>query len=171
MTLVAYSSRLRQYPGDIVRPEFEKQRDAVVAKECLCVGLSNAASLCYEVPFLKSRTAVNICPGPNIVNFSKVVSLRTMIDHIYGRADILTNPNRPHMFIAEMKLYFNYLKERLSNGNGDPKRTSWHETFVRNLTEAIAYYQSLPIDAVINREAFDQALVDALHELQPAVTD
>jgi hypothetical protein len=149
-------------------PEFEKLKSNVLAKECLCIGLSNAASISYQEPFLNNLSAVNVCPGPNIVNFSKVVSLQTMTDHIYGRTDIMTNPNRPHMFIAEMKLYFNYLKGLLVNGNGDTndsKRKAWYQNFIRNLSDAITYYRNLPEDAIANREAFNQDLSDAEKEL------
>jgi hypothetical protein len=148
--------------------EFEKQHAAVVAKECLCVGLSNAASLCYQEPLVKRRSAVNICPGPNIVNFSKTVSLKTMIDHIYGRLDIISNPHRVHMFIAEMNLYFSYLKSQLGRDQGKPlegKQKSWYQTFVSNLADAIAYYQNLPEEAIAAREAFDRALSDAKRSL------
>lgn len=53
--------------------EFNKQIANVLAKECLCVGLSNAAVKTYHLdPLLKKSTAVNICPGPNIAYFSRI---------------------------------------------------------------------------------------------------
>ena len=42
-----------------------------VDKECLCVGLSNAAAINYGEEFVKNLNAVTICPGPNIANFFK----------------------------------------------------------------------------------------------------
>ena len=148
--------------------EFEVQKTDVLAKECLCVGLSNAASLCHEEPFLKNLKAVTICPGPNIVNFSKVVSLKTMTDHIYGRTNLVSNKQRPHVFVAEMKIYINYLKEQLTKGNGDtndPKRKNYYQTFLRNMSDAIQYYQDLLKSFVDNRESFGQALLNAKKEL------
>ena len=65
--------------------ELKTQEEEVLSKECLCIGLSNAASKVYEQPFVKKQEAVTICPGPNIVNFSKIASLQEMVDHIYGR--------------------------------------------------------------------------------------
>jgi len=62
--------------------EYQKQLTTVLDKECLCIGLSNAAAIAYEKPFLKKLEAVTICPGPNIAHFSSVVSLQTMVDHI-----------------------------------------------------------------------------------------
>lgn len=152
--------------------EFEKQTNDVLAKECLCVGLSTSAAIKYDQEFLKNRTAVNICPGPNIVNFSKVVSLKTMIDHIYGRADIITNKFRPHMFIAEMKLYFNYLTELMQNDESpDQKQKMFYESFIKNLTTAVQYYKNLPESISRNYDAFRQELEKAEIELKSIIRE
>ncbi|MBV6442513.1 MAG: hypothetical protein DYG98_16105 [Haliscomenobacteraceae bacterium CHB4] len=148
--------------------EYEKQKAEVLAKECLCIGLSNAASLCYEEPFLKNLKAVTVCPGPNIVNYSKVVSLQTMTDHIYGRTNLVTNAQRPHMFIAEMKLYVKYLKEQLMNEDGimkDVKKTAHYRMFHRNLSDSIQYYKNLQQLFFADQADFGQALQNAEEEL------
>lgn len=149
---------------ELPEAEFEKLQSEVLEKECLCIGLSNSAALAHGVTFLEKHPAVNICPGPNIVNFSKVVSLKTMIDHIYGRVDLVNNPGRPHMFIAEMKLYINYLKEQLISKFTeleDRKTRNYFRSFIGNLSDAIVYYQNLPEDAVVNRPCFDAELSKA----------
>ncbi|NUQ25971.1 MAG: hypothetical protein HUU34_18635 [Saprospiraceae bacterium] len=148
--------------------EFEAQKADVLGKECLCVGLSNAAALSYDEPFLKNLKAVNICPGPNIVNFSKIVSLKAMTDHIYGRTNLVTNKQRPHVFLAEMKLYINYLKEQLVKENGvtsDTKRRNYYQSFIQNLSEAINYYQNMLQNFLDDQESFKQALQYAKGEL------
>jgi hypothetical protein len=147
--------------------EYAIQKAAILEKECLCVGLSNAAALCYQEVFLKNLKAVNICPGPNIVNFSEIVSLQTMTDHIYGRTNIVSNPNRPHMFIAELNIYLNFLKEELSKENSEieRKKLAYYQLFIQNLTEAIVYYHNLPIEAIEDRSAFEQELIQAENEL------
>lgn len=108
---------------DLPEPEYKRLLEEVLDKECLCIGLSNAAAINYSQTLSKNLSAVNICPGPNIVNFSEVVSLQTMTDHIYGRKNILTNNYRPHMFITELNLYINYLKEQLENDFRDNQLT------------------------------------------------
>ncbi|MBK8875602.1 MAG: hypothetical protein IPN13_17465 [Bacteroidetes bacterium] len=120
--------------------------EEVTRKECLCVGLSNAASLKNQIPFIKNLKAVNICPGPNIVNFSKRVSLATMIDHIYGRINLITNKNRRHVFIKELYLYIDYLKELIAKEEeitSDIKKSKFYKNFMTNLDNGIAYYQHL----------------------------
>ncbi|MBI3233587.1 MAG: hypothetical protein HYZ42_06030 [Bacteroidetes bacterium] len=149
--------------------EFEKQKSDLLAKECLCVGLSNAASLSYNEPFLKKLKAVNICPGPNIVNFSGLVSLKTMVDHIYGRANILINKERPHFFIAELNLYINYLKNELSKETdikADTKRKMYYQVFIRNLSDAISHYYKLAEESVISSEGFEEGLINGEREIE-----
>lgn len=131
---------------NLPEPEYMRQLNDVLGKECLCVGLSNAAAISYKETFIKRLNAVNICPGPNIINFSKAVSLQSMTDHIYGRQNILTNPDRPHMFIAELNLYIDYLKEQLYEDTRlghFSKRKKHLAFFYQNLRNGIAYYRQL----------------------------
>lgn len=126
--------------------ELHVQVAEVLKKECLCIGLSNSAAINYSETFVKKTEAVTICPGPNIVNFSKVVSLKTMVDHIYGRADIITSVNRPHMFIAELHLYIDYLKEKLIadyNKGELMKMKKYYASFCKNIHEGISYYRAI----------------------------
>ncbi len=146
---------------DLPGPVYKKQLSEVLDKECLCVGLSNAAAIKYNEPFVKKLDAVTICPGPNIANFSEVVSLQTMADHIYGRTNILSNSNRPHMFIAELYLYIDYLKEKLTEdletGQFD-RNKKYYAAFYQNLRNGISYYGCLPGVALTSREPFIKAL-------------
>lgn len=131
----------------LAEPEYKKQLNDVLDKECLCIGLSNAAAINYKQTFIKKLDSVTVCPGPNIANFSEVVSLQTMAGHIYGRENILTDTNRPHMFIKELHLYIDYLKEQLE-GDDQPKTFSkkkkYYTSFYQNLREGISYYRKLP---------------------------
>jgi hypothetical protein len=148
--------------------EYNTQLNEVLEKECLCVGLSNAAAITYDEPFLKNLPSVNICPGPNIANFSKVVSLQTMVDHIYGRTNILSNPNRPHMFIAELNLYMDYLKEQLEADKFSGqliKKKKYYTSFFKNLNDGITYYRYLPGIPQAERTEFLNALDDTILEL------
>lgn len=149
---------------NLPEPLYKKQLQDVLDKECLCVGLSNSAAIHYNHTFIKTLKAVNICPGPNLVNFSEVVSLQTMTDHIYGRKNIIARTNRPHMFITELFLYIDYLKEELKNDmeNGQSnKKQKYYTSFYQNLRDGILYYRNLPGVAKENRNAFLKALEDA----------
>lgn len=153
---------------NLPEPEYKRQLNDVLDKECLCVGLSNAAAISYNETFIKKLNAVNICPGPNIANFSKVVSLQTMIDHIYGRRNILTQTNRPNMFIAELHLYIDYLKEQLEDDiqpEQFSKKKKYYASFYQNLRDGIMYYRRLPGISGTGKHQFTEALFNAEEEL------
>ena len=108
----------------------------------------------------------SVCCGPNIVNFSKVASLEEMVSHIYGRLSLLTNPDRPHMFIRELSLYVDYLRDELQRASDGllDKTTKSFQEFKQNLNDAIEYYKSLAEQiGAEQRERFLREL-DALFE-------
>jgi hypothetical protein len=127
------------------KKEYDRQLQDVLDKECLCVGLSNAAIKNHKLKPFTKRKAVNVCPGPNIAYFSEIVSLKKMVDHIYGRTNILHGEERPHMFIKELALYVDYWNELLSELTGvvDSKRKTYIESFHQNLEQGISYYRQL----------------------------
>jgi hypothetical protein len=148
--------------------EYSKQAEQVMAKECLCVGLSNSAAITYKETFLHKQNAVNICPGPNIANFSEVVSLQTMTDHIYGRKNVAIKQNRPNMFIAELHLYIDYLKEQLEGDSEHDrlnKRKKYFASFYQNMREGIAYYSQLPGISKGHQKSFLESLEMASLEM------
>jgi hypothetical protein len=129
---------------DLSPTEFSRQYDHVVSKECLCIGLSNAASIKYDLPLVKNLKAVTICPGPNIAYFNRIVSLREMTDHIYGRGNVLSNLERPHMFIKELRLNVQYMKEQAHELNeDDAKRSKEIVEFGSQLLAGIRYYRGI----------------------------
>ncbi|GAA4751098.1 hypothetical protein [Flavisolibacter ginsenosidimutans] len=152
---------------ELPETEYQKQLAGVLDKECLCIGLSNAAAINYEKPLVKNMQAVAICPGPNIAHFSNVVSLQTMTDHIYGRANIMDDDNRPHMFIAELNLYINYLKEETGNDlMPDVKKKKYYEGFCQNLLQGISYYQNLDAPVSAKNPSFDRSLQKAKERVE-----
>jgi hypothetical protein len=124
--------------------EYIQQFNEVVSKECLCIGLSNAAIVKYDLPPVKNLTAVTICPGPNIAYFNKTVTLKEMTDHIYGRANILGDQDRPHMFLKELQLNVQYLNEQAQElKSGDVKQMKDVIDFGKQLLVGIDYYRGL----------------------------
>ena len=147
--------------------KYQRQVDDVLAKECLCIGLSNAAPIKYEEPFIKKLKSITICPGPNIVNFSKVVTLRDMTDHIYGRKDIMQKPNRSSMFVNELRLYIDFLQKEIEGTFNPTTRDfkNW-EKFINNLLDGIEHYGVLLENYVIgNRFQFGMDLEEAKMEI------
>jgi hypothetical protein len=117
----------------------------ITEKACLCEGLGASALLKDHMRPAHKLEAVAICPGPNLAYFSKIVSLRTMVDHIYGRISLLNENDRANMFINEMKLYVDYLKrefEQVKHAATDKQRR-YIENFKANMLNGIQYYEEL----------------------------
>ncbi|MNY11365.1 hypothetical protein D3C86_1443920 [compost metagenome] len=155
---------------DLSLAEKEKQIEAVLSKECLCIGLSNSAALNYNTFFLKNLTAVTICPGPNIAYFDKKVSLKEMVDHIYGRIDLLANKYRPDLFTKELQLYVDYFKEQVDEltESFQEKKQKYVVEFKKNLEEGIDYYKKLApaLSEYKIGNKFEEGLKNAEKQLQ-----
>ena len=97
---------------------------------------------------------VTVCPGPNLAYFSGNYSLKELTDHIYGRKNVLSG-YRPHVFIKELQLYINYLKELVDSTDFSNKREAKKFTrFTQNLEEGIDYYKNLFFKKVIKERQF-----------------
>jgi hypothetical protein len=138
--------------------EYERQYNDVLSKECLCIGLSNAAIVKYDLPPVKNLTAVTICPGPNIAYFNRTVTLKEMTDHIYGRTNILGDQDRPHMFLKELQLNVKYLQEQAEElKQDDVKQMKDVIDFGKQLLSGIEYYRGLS-DAALQQPNFREQL-------------
>ncbi|MBI3136501.1 MAG: hypothetical protein HYZ14_17635 [Bacteroidetes bacterium] len=123
----------------------EKEISNVTAKTCICVGLGTAALLVNNLDHRVEGDTVSVCPGPNLAYFSKEVGLNEMVDHIYGRTNLITNPNRPHVFLKELSLYIDHLKNEIEEAIKpfQEKQKMYLEQFRDNLLSGIDYYQRL----------------------------
>ena len=131
--------------ADLPETEYQKQFNKIVEKECICVGLGTAALLVNNIDTKIEGAGVSVCPGPNMAYFSKKTNLKEMIDHIYGRTNLMTRPERPHMFINELKTYTDYLKNLIDDAKGSmtEKQEKYFLSFSQNLTNGINYYHKL----------------------------
>jgi len=124
--------------------QYETAKKAVLDKECLCIGLSNAAPIQYQQSFLNNLRAVAICPGPNIIYFSKVVSLQQMVGHIYGKINIIKEVNRPHVLMNELYIYIQYLSSQVAESQADDKKKlKYLQHFYKQIQEAITHYRKI----------------------------
>lgn len=125
--------------------EQQKQISLLTQKECLCEGLTNSTYLANSIAPDSKRTGVSICPGPNIAYFNQVVSLKEMVNHIYGKINLLKGVKRPNLFLKELKMYVDYLENKLADlgQNQDEKQFSYYRAFRKNMQDGISYYQQL----------------------------
>ena len=96
--------------------------------------------------------------------FSKLMSLNELIDHIYGRGNVISRVDRPNMFVKELTIYIDYLKNKIEEAKDsiNKKQEIYLNTFVKNLNEGISYYESL---FKTSKEAFKDANAIILGDL------
>lgn len=138
-------------------PLFEKVREGVLTKSCLCHDLAG----CITLPAgIDPDATPAICCGPNIVNFGKVATLEEMVAHIYGRISLLTKSERPHMFVREIGIFIDYLRgemEKIASGLVS-RAPGYLKELKGNLLKGIEYYQSLPRQMIAEKS--DQFFTD-----------
>ncbi len=125
--------------------EFRSEFNKVVDKSCICVGLGTSALLVNYLDTRLEKTGVSVCPGPNMAYFSDVMTLKEMVDHIYGKINVIKRTDRPHMFIKELIIYIDYLKGKLDE-TAKPwseKQLEYFTSFRDNLDKGIQYYKEL----------------------------
>lgn len=128
-------------------------KNEITEKTCLCEGLAASAYLKYDITKSKENTAVAICPGPNTAYFNKIYSLSEMVDHIYGRTDLLQDVERSSVFVNELRLYINYIQKYIENNlTPDIKRKNYIDSFKNQLRQGILYYKELAQQLFIGYE-------------------
>ena len=142
------------------RFEHESQREKaigrVLEKTCICNGLTNPALLEKGLPLTLKNSGVSICPGPNMAYFDRLVSLDAMVQHIYGRLNLLNDEKRPNLFLKELEQYVSYFRNYFTHSPDQPleKAVNYLKTFRENLQVGITYYKELmaqPEASPINR--------------------
>ena len=130
---------------EITLKEYDKRKSKITEKSCLCVGLVNSSYLESEIPIKGEKQGVVVCPGPNLAYFDKEVSLADMVKHIYGNENVMHDENRPNIFVNELKMYVEYLKNEIEEFSDDftNAQTKKWKTFKSNLIAGVNYYENL----------------------------
>jgi hypothetical protein len=138
--------KLKELDKEKLSPgEYQTEYDLIVEKSCICVGLGTPALLVNDLDTKIEGDGVSVCPGPNMAYFSKIMGLKEITDHIYGRSNMISRTDRPNMFIKELEIYIDFLKNKIEETRGSMtnKQEKYLLTFVKNLNEGISYYYSL----------------------------
>lgn len=147
--------------------QFEQNKNSITEKSCLCVGLANASYLENNIPIKGQDQGIVVCPGPNLAYFDQEVSLKKMIQHIYGNDTVLRVTHRPNVFIKELKMYLDYFKNECKTVTSEATAAQVKklQSFKKNMLEGISYYQNLLLNANYF-ETITQELEMQLHAFQ-----
>ena len=153
--------------------EYNERYMTIVEKECLCTGLGQAALLVNGIPTPKGEFGVSVCPGPNIAYFSKITTMKEMVDHIYGRTNLIVRNDRPHVFVKELMLNIAFFKSKLKklSPTADEKQLKELRVFLDNLQRGVAFYTEMfttnsPFSSEINQRSLDQ-----LHDFEKELSE
>lgn len=133
--------------ADLPEDVRERQMRTVTDRACLCEDLActtivgdGRAQQAGGMP-----APVAVCPGPNLAYFSRIMTLEEMVGHIYGRLQLITVPDRPHMFVNELRLYVDHLKKEIERriATLTANDLKFLTAFRANLQNGIAYYHAL----------------------------
>jgi len=149
--------------GVTAKDYFRKFRQ-IVDKGCICVGLGTSALIANNIETDKEGSGVSICPSPNLAYFSKKMNLKELVDHIYGRTNVISRNDRPNMFIKELKIYIDYLKNKYEDTKDEmtQKQEKYLLTFSENLQNGINYYNELFSNV---KDKFTETKEDILKQL------
>lgn len=125
--------------------EYEKVLTKLTDKACLCNGLTASTLMANDLDTKMEGTAVSICPGPNLAYFSGTYSLKSMVDHIYGRTNVMERTDRPNLFVKELGMYIEYLGGKIEETLKpiSDKQKKHFDTFQENLNKGVEYYKEL----------------------------
>ncbi|MGD1044451.1 MAG: hypothetical protein ABR936_03865 [Bacteroidota bacterium] len=161
--------KIEQLKKQNLSPEVLEQKIAkVVEKACLCEDLAASGLINSNGHGPTKERAVAVCPGPNLAYFSRIASLEEMVGHIYGRIQLMTDAQRPNMFINELRLYVDYMKneiqKRLDTWNANEQK--YFSTFKENLQNGINYYKGLIPKLLEESERYRETMRYELIELE-----
>jgi hypothetical protein len=147
---------------------YKKEVDKITEKSCTCVGLGTSALLKYDLDTKVEGEGVSICPGPNMAYYSKVMSLQNITDHIYGRTNVVSRKDRPNLFIKELHIYMDYLKNKLDEARSsmNRKEEKYLKTFTGNMKVGITYYQNLFKNVANNFEDIKASVIQELEKCE-----
>ncbi|REE82868.1 hypothetical protein BX611_0143 [Lutibacter oceani] len=147
---------------------FNNKYKLITDKTCLCEGLANSSLIEYGIERKGEDQGVAICPGPNMAYYTKEVSLKEMVGHIYGKNNVIETADRPHMFIKELSMYVDYFSNKVDEFKDSftKKQEKYLTTFQTNLNDGISYYQKLFSDTINNFEVSNENLLMELQHLK-----
>lgn len=161
--------KIKQLEAEGLEPsEFHTKIAAITEKLCLCEGLAAPAYLKNNILKPKESQATVICPGPNIAYFSGKFSLDEMVSHIYGKLNLLNDPNRPNLFVNELNLYVEYLKKDISKQiqEMNDKKAKYFIKFKEQLENGIEYYKQLIPKINDQTEIYRKKMMNELLEIE-----
>ncbi len=137
-----YQKKVLAALGDVTNDTQMRVKNRLMEPQCICHDLGGCLKIRLNI---EPDATPAICPGPNLRYFEGEHTLEAMIDHIYGRTDLLGRLYRSNLFVNELELYIDFLRDRISE-IGTPlesKKPDVLRKYRSNLYTGIEYYRKL----------------------------
>ena len=150
---------------------FQELLQKIVVKSCLCEDLAASALINNDIEY-KFPKMPTICPGPNIAYFNKISTLYEMVNHIYGKLNIIDN-NRSNMFVNELKMYIDHLVREIRNriDSSSSNSEKYLQTFYQNIKDGIDYYLSIVPELIKETKVYQESMKNELNQLSDQLDD
>jgi len=149
----AYQKRKLEQIEELAEPGRAAVQARVQAPQCICHDLGGDIK---RLRGIESDVTPSICPSPSALHFRRDHTLDELVDHIYGRIDLLAGQERPHQLVTELVMYVDFLAEEIEQV-GTPLESRTPKSFQRyvaNLREGIAHYRAMATALGVDRERF-----------------
>lgn len=158
--------------SDLGENEKNKAIQNVYDKSCICHELGGGALIKNGIS-TEDQIKTAVCPGPSLSIFSKIVSLKEMTSHIYGKIDIADNSHNPGMFMTELRLYIEELGNKISNSinKSSEKELKEIKTFYSNLSKGIEYYHDLAKNIFTTESKYSEIMKNELSHLSSTLDE
>ena len=151
---------------DISKEQHSREYNKITEKSCICTGLVTTPYISHGLLKSTDGDSVSVCPGPNLAYFSKKSTLYEMVNHIYGKINLLNDTYRPNLFVKELGIYVDYLKNEIEESvetiNG--RKLKYFEEFKTNLLSGIEYYDTLVHEMKEETEIYKNKMKDELEK-------
>ncbi len=138
----AYQKKKLDQVAALPHQDHKLVRERVEAPQCICHDLGGDIKRLRRI---EDDVSPAICPSPSARYFRRDHTLEELVDHIYGRRDLLAGQERPHQLITELTLYVDFLRDEIERV-GSPFGTRSPKSFQRylaNLRAGIAHYRAM----------------------------
>jgi len=120
-------------------PQYTEAINNITSKSCICHELGGSILKKYKID---DSVPAAICPSQSIRYFKKKTQLKELVDHIYGRLNLIADSTYTHMLLNELLINIEYLNKSLlpSCNDGSIRHRQQVIDTVNNLLSGIKYY-------------------------------
>jgi hypothetical protein len=147
--------------------EYQQAYNRITDKSCICHDLGAAAVLKNRIVQNAKNLFSAICPGPSMAHFNQVSSLADMIDHIYGRINLLAQEPQQNLFIKDLKMTVVYFMDEVSHCTLKPtaKQIEALNEIKQNILDGIVYYREFFPRVMQESRQYKEKAMDELYHI------